>query len=401
MGFLRRAGEFVGITAASAPTSDLRAAPLSVLPPPRDSAPSVNLDRAMTLPSVYRSIQILATAIAQLDIRVERGGVVMENVPSLVLQPDIDQTLSQFLKRTVIGLAGCGNAYWLVIKGPKGAVSSLEVLNPLEVILKRDRNGNRIYEYRGKEYTTKQVKHLRLLEVPGHDEGFGPIQACRQGLQGALTLRDYADNWFNNSGIPTGVLTTQAQLDPEEADAYRDRWHELQAERDIAVLGQGLKYEPIILKPSDAQFLESQEFSVTDTARMFGIPASYLLAEVNGSNLVYTNSRDVDYQFAKYTLSAYLTEIEDAFTSLLARGQVAKFNVDMFLKPDPRAQAQIFKVYKDLGVISAEEIRHELGYTGPAPKPPKPPTQTVPEPPAPDAAADSGEADPAKKGDAQ
>lgn len=399
MGFLRRAGEFVGITSATAPPSDLRAMSPGVAPPRRPPVDSVTLDTSLTLPSVYRSIQILAAAVAQLGIRVERGGEVMERTPSLVTQPDVDQTLSQFLKRTVIGLAGTGNAYWLIIRNSAtGAISGLQVLDPLGVQITRDRKGNKVYLYGDKEYAAKQIKHLRLLEVPGHDEGLGPIQACRQGVQGALTLRSYSDQWFNNSGVPTGVLSTDAHLTPEEHDAYRERWHELQRDRDIAVLGRGLSYEPIILKPSDAQFLESQEFSVTDTARMFGIPASYLLAEVNGSNLVYTNSRDVDYQFAKYTLSAYLTEIEDAFTSLLVRGQVAKFELDAFLKPDPKAQAEIFKAYKDMGVLSADEIRQELGYTGPAPKPPKPIVQA---PPAPAAAPDPGAAAPPPEGSSE
>lgn len=366
MGILSRAGAALGITYEPSSIQVREGTPQGVLPPPRSGASSVTLDAALTLPAVYRSISILSTAASQLEMKVWRSGAEIPT-PSLVSQPDVDQSLSQFVKRTVIGLAGVGEAFWLIFRKSDGMVSGLEVLNPLEVSVYRNSQGNKVYTYRGRDYAANQVKHLRLLEIPGHDNGVGPIQACRQGLSGALALRTYSDHWFSDGSVPTGVLSTDKQLTPDESDAYRDRWHELQASRDVAVLSQGLKYEPIVLRPADAQFLESQQFSVTDVARMFGIPASYLLAEVNGSSLTYTNVRDVDLQFVRYTLLQYLVEIEDAMSSVLVRGQVAKFNLDEFLRPDPKTQAEIDRAYIEMGVVSRDEIRAQRGLSGPAP----------------------------------
>lgn len=338
-----------------------------VLPPARSAVTDVNLDSALSINSVFRAVQILSGAVSQLELGVWRAGIEIDS-PAIVRQPDVNKTLSQFLKRTTISLAGTGNAYWLLINNSAGATDSIQILNPLAVSIGEDKQGRKVYHYASETYRTDQVKHLRLLEVPGHEYGLGPVQSCRSGLGSALSLRDYSDNWFSKSAVPTGVLSTDLNLTGPEADAYKARWNEMQAERSVAVLSKGLKYEPILLSPADAQFLESQQFSVTTVAQMFGIPAPYLLAAVQGSSMTYQNLEMADSQFVKYTLMAYLKEIEDALSSVLPRGQVAKFKLDGFLRPDAKSQADIHKIYFDMGVISADEIRADKGWTGPAPQ---------------------------------
>lgn len=350
-----------------------------IQPPLRSDTQSVSVDRAISIPTAYRAVTILAGAISQLELGVWRQGVELDPPPALVRAPDVNQTLSQFLKRTVIGLAGTGNAYWHLIRDSSGLVSSLEVLNPLTIHFEHDNKGKKRWLYGDNRWksddfgSATEVKHLRLLEVMGHEEGMGPIQACRSAFNSALQLRDYADNWFVEGGVPTGgVLTTDQHLLEGEAKAYLEAWKKMLQESHVAAMGKGLKYESIFLKPADAQFLEVQQFSVADIARMFGIPATYLLAEVNSNSLTYTNIQQVDTQFVKHTLMLYLKEIEDALSSVLVRGQIARFKLDGFLRPDPKSQSEILKTYVDLGVMSKAEARVDLGLTGPPPPQPKP-----------------------------
>lgn len=376
MGFMTRVGHWLTGTppvvtrSAGSVESAGGSSPLpEVLPPPR--APwgrFVTVDDALTIPTVYRAVTILATAVAQLTVTAVRGGREVTPAPPLVTRPDVHLTPAAFLKRTVIGLAGTGNAYWRHYRNPAGQVVNVEALNPLATTIEY-RDGRKLYHYadpyhyqgRPQTFTADQISHLRLLEVPGHYLGLGPIQAARSSLTGALDLRDYAGNWFADSAIPTGVLSTSSQLTPEQAGQYKDRWKATQATRDVAVLGQGLTYEPIILNPADAQFLESQQFSVTDIARLFGIPAAYLLAEVNGSAMTYQNLEQADTAFLRYTLMTYLGEIEGALSALLPHGQTARFNVDGLLRPDSKARAEVNSIYHGLGVLTTNEIRAAEG----------------------------------------
>ena len=43
------------------------------------------------------------------------------------------------------------------------------------------------------------------------------------------------------------------------------------------------------LSPEDLQFIESQQFNTTQIARLLGIPASLMLAKVEGTSLTYSN----------------------------------------------------------------------------------------------------------------
>lgn len=348
-----------------------------VVPPSRAALADVSVATALTIPSVYRAFSILSTAVSQLDLGVWRSGQQIET-PAVIRRPDVDQSLSQFLKRTVIGLAASGNAFWKITKNADGSVANVQALNPLGVAISYDDQGRKVYDVadafaRPQRLTSRQVSHLRLLEVPGYVYGLGPVQAARSALSGALKMRDYSDNWFDAAGVPTGVLTTAMQLTPDQADAAQRRWHETQKARSVAVLGQGMTYDPVVLSPADAQWLESQQFAITDVARLFGIPAAYLLAQVEGSSMTYQNLEMADTQFLRYTLLQYLKEIEDALSDLLVRGQTVQFNVDGLLRPDAKTQAEIHATYVAMGALSVEEVRAQKGWTGPPPPAPAQP----------------------------
>lgn len=349
----------------------------NVTPPSRATAAPVTLTTAVSLVPVYRSFQILATVGGQLDLGVTRGGIEIEP-PPLAATPDVNLTPSRFYKRSIVSLAATGRAIWKKHRFADGTVASYEVLNPLAVHRIYDANGRPVYRHvahrNGRTYVEdlkpSDVRHLKLLEVPGFDDGVGPIQAGRISLAGARDLRDYASNWFTDSGVPNGVLSTDTQINKEVADATRDRFKESVAGHDLAVVGYGFKYSPIMLKPEDAQWLEAQQFTVTEVARLFGIPASYLLAEVNGSSMTYSNLEQVDTQFLKTTLMGYLTEIEEAVTADLPRGQRAKFKTAGLLRSDNKTRAEVDAIYIDKGVYDARYVAARDGIPA-APQPTK------------------------------
>lgn len=362
-----------------------------VMPPPRPTGPEVTVESALSISAVYRAISILSTSVSQLELGVWRGAAEMKSVPGLVSRPDVNTSPSTFLKRTVHSLATTGNAYWRLYKTDASSnASNLEVLNPHAIGIEYDERGNKTYTYSGydKPITFKpwQIKHLKLMDVWGSDYGLGPIQACRLELRGHLDLRNYSNNWFQEGAVPTGVLSSKDYLDADIANEYRKRWNETQVSRGVAVLGNGMAYAPILLSPEDAQFLENQGFSITQVARLFGIPANYLLADA-GNSMTYQNMEQVDTAFVKYTLTEYLREIEEAFTDLLPRGQRARFKLEGFLRADDKTRAEVNQIYKNMGVVSAEEIRISEGW---GPMPDGMPKETPPVPQSPNAAPPQG-----------
>lgn len=369
-------------TLADVPLGDYSA---NVQPSSRSSAPAT-VDRALTLPSVFRSVQLTAGMAAQLEIGVRRRGSWID-APSLVAQPDPWRPLDSWIERTVVGMATDGNAFWRKrFDANRERVVALEVLDPFAVFVTKDKRGRKVYLYGDETLQGDEVVHLWGLELAGLNRGLGPIGHCRLSLSGYLDMRDYAADWFRSDDVPSGVLSTDQRLDRTSALEYKRMWIDppeydpatgeqvggkTRLGPNVRILGSGLKYSPIMLKPADVQWLEAQSFGVLDVARMFGLPADYLLAAVEGSSLTYANLEMIDAQFLRTTLfPVYLRKIEGALSAVLPHGQTAKFRTDALLRPDAKTRAEIDQIYLDSGVVDPAEVRDREGWDGPPPAKP-------------------------------
>lgn len=368
-GFWKKTGIYLGFV-NDVPAIEVRDE-LPILDGPRQPLNVVNLtgtetgvssERALSLAAVYRAVSIVGTAVSQLPIGVWRNG---EELPlstsHLVVRPNLELPLHAFLEQTAISLAVNGNAYWLLKRtGPIANVEGIEVLNPNSVVIDYD-NGRKVYRYGEKTFPEWRIKHLMLTRLPGHEYGTGPIQAAQNELRGALNLRNYADEWFGGGGLPKGKLKTDKPLTSAKADEYNDRLDAVLAGgyRNL-VLGDGVDYEPLLITPEQAQFLESQSFSITQIARMFGVPAVYMMTDP-GNSMTYANQEQVDAAFLRYTLIKYLVEIEAAFADLLPRGQVARFKTDALLRTDQSTRFASYSAAISGGWMTVDEVRAKEG----------------------------------------
>lgn len=333
--------------------------PAEIAPPPLDSAGvSVTAREALGLSTVYRAVSIRATAARQLSIDVYRGDTKIDT-PSIIKRPDLDSSRPVFVERTVVSLNMAGNAFWRIRRNDAGQVSTLEVLNPHDVQIQTTPSGRLTgYMHQGHPLKVDEVKQLARLRVPGSPYGLGPVQAAQAELRGAIDLRDYSANWIASGDVPSGILSTDQQLNPDDAKAVKDRWTATRGgRREVAVLGGGYKYNPIFLSPSDAQFIESQQFTTTQIARLFGVPASLMLATVEGNTQTYANVAQDWLGFIRFGLMEDLGEIEDALTDVLPRGQVAKFNIEGLLRTDTLTRYQSYQIALAAGFMTANEVR--------------------------------------------
>lgn len=349
----------------------------------------MTVDQALSLTAVYRSVQILETFCAQLPIDIYRNGEIPDATALNIQKPDADRSLASWIKRTVNGLALNGNAYWYLTRDSKGRVVDIKVLNPLSVTVRFSDSGTKFYDVstNGKTntYTDRDIQHLRLMEVPGHDYGLGPIQAGRAGLYNARDIRDYARNWFANGGsVPRGVLKTDQKLVDGAYERTVDGWNEgLKYNDAVVILEQGLDYKPVVLSPADAMWLDAQKFTKVEIGTLFGIPPTFISAEIDSSEFTYSNLSQINTVFYQSALMVYLGEIENALTQVLPNGQVAKFNTDDLLRTDEKTRAEVDKINADkwavllaAGVVSPQYVASELGL----PTPPKPKPAPAPAP---------------------
>lgn len=349
------------------PRADVTALSPRVMPPAR--ADIVAIDEILGLDAVYRAIAYLQTLAGQLKIDTWRGDHPTDS--PLVAHPDPWRTQRQWITETVAALALHGNAFWRVDRDDKGAVLALINIDPARVIVTIDAGQVTHYAVDGRAVDRRDIAHLRYLSIPGKPLGLGPIQAAYQGLTGLAHVQRYADNLFTRGGTPAGVLSTDQPLTRDAADAAATEWMEKQNAGKTAVLGQGLTYQPIGVKPSELQWLDSQKWGVSRVARLFGIPPAKLASAIEGGSMTYNNLETASLDMLRDTLMGYISPIEDQLTALLPRGQSARFNLNAVLRPDTKTRYEAHALAIQTGFLTVDEVRDIEGL---------PPLATTPTP---------------------
>lgn len=335
---------------------------------PARQAAIVTPDTALTLTAVYRAVQIIATPISKMPIKTYRFAtgveLLIEN-PVLVNKPDINSNRRDFIFQTVVSLALEGNAFWIKNYGSNGQVNNLTLL-PASAVAVRYRDPlditkGVVFDYMGKTYTQTEIEHLKLFSKTGNLRGIAPIEAARADVAAALDLRDYAKNWFNSAGVPTGVLKTSQSLNAEQAQEVTNNWHNKQQNRQIAVLGNGFDYQQVALSPREALFTDIVEQNTVSIARLFGVPARMLITTVPGGSDTYSNLQDEASTFYRTTLAAYTDAITDGFSNCLPRGTRVEFDWQHLFRADVTTRYNYYATAINAGFLTVEEVREKEG----------------------------------------
>lgn len=337
--------------------------PAQIAPPPR----ARSTRNPMSISMVYRAVSIHAITVKQMGFQRFKENVADpraqdERLPlgSFLRKPNPLTTQARFKEEVTTSLALSGNCYLRKFYDDYNRIRRVEILDPHRMWPIRERGEIRYY-YGGstEPFRESEIQHMKLLSVPGSLVGLGPIQAARAEIDGFIDQRDYSANWFQDSPHPTGILTSDQTLSRERAAEARDWFEESQGgRRRVLVVGSGLSYAPIYLNPKDAQFLETMQFNTTQIARLFGVPASLMLAAVEGNSQTYQNIEQDWLGFIRFSNMQYLSEIEDALTQLLPTFEYTKFNVEALLRSDTTTRYSAYRQGIEAGWLQRSEVRH-------------------------------------------
>ena len=127
----------------------------------------------------------------------------------------------------------------------------------------------------------------------------------------------------------------------------------------VAVLEEGMKYQPIGISPEQAQFLETRKFQINEIARIFRVPP-HMLADLEKSS--FSNIEQQSLEFVKYTLDPWVVRWEQAMSrSLLSDSEkpqvFIKFNVDGLLRGDYQSRMNGYAIGIQNGFMSPNDVR--------------------------------------------
>ena len=339
---------------------------------------------AMQLTAVYACVRILSESVASLPFHLYRYTKNRSKEKAIdhplyrILHSEPNDEMTSFIWRETMmaHILLWGNAYSQIIRNGKGEVLELWPLMANRMSVDRDEKTNKIiYTYdaskvdKGVKVEKKLTfKKEEILHIPGLGfdglVGYSPIAMAKNAVGMAQACEKYGSKFFNNGALPGGVLTHPSHVDESKADELRERWRSLfggaNNSNRIAVLEDGMKFEPISINPNEAQFLETRKFQLNEIARIFRIPP-HMIGDLEKSS--FNNMEEQSLEFVKYTLEPWLIRWEQGIEKALLtidekKTYFVKFNLDGLLRGDYESRMKGYSIGIQNGFMSPNDIRN-------------------------------------------
>ncbi|MEA4822150.1 MAG: phage portal protein [Erysipelotrichales bacterium] len=345
------------------------------------SGKPVNENTSMQMTAVYSCVRILSEAIAGLPLHVYRyndsGGKEKDlDHPLYRLlhdEPNPEMTSFVFRETLMSHLLLWGNAYAQIIRNARGEVVALYPLMPNKMKVDRDSKGQLYYLYqRSQEDAAAIGKTSQIYLAPtdvlhspglGFDGlvGYSPIAMAKNAIGLAIATEEYGAKFFANGAAPGGVLEHPGTIkDPQRVkESWNAAYQGSGNAHRVAVLEEGMKYQPIGISPEQAQFLETRKFQINEIARIFRVPP-HMLADLEKSS--FSNIEQQSLEFVKYTLDPWCIRWEQSMSRVLLSEsekpqEFIKFNVDGLLRGDYASRMTGYATARQNGWMSANDIR--------------------------------------------
>ena len=308
--------------------------------PPASTTPVTN-DTALQLSAVWACTKIISETVAGMPIvfyKKNADGTRTRDdsfwLSSLLNNsPNRWQTGVDYGTTTAISEAMQGNAYSLIQRGVRGRIVGLVPLMASQMTVSLLKDGSKVFEYtNGNDITVySEVNIWHTMLMPSNAiVGLSPLRYASRAIGTATSAEDRVGTLALNGFKPTGVLTIDKVLKPEQRDQVRQNFSELQEGQGnpLMVLEAGFAYQQVSLSPKDVQLLESRRYSVEDIARFWGVP-SVLINDTEAGTVWGSGIQQIVEGFYKFSIRPYLERREASIKKyLMSREERAQYDVE-------------------------------------------------------------------------
>ncbi|MCA1971310.1 MAG: phage portal protein [Caenispirillum sp.] len=332
----------------------------------------VTVDAAQRLAAVAACVRVLSDDVAHLPLVLFRSTDGRREPASdlplyrlLKDRPNEWQTAFEFKQQLQRDKLFRGNGYAYKVRGYRGDVQELIRMHPDRTEPMQDATTLEV-RYRYTRLDGRQVilnrSEVFHLRGPSDDglKGLNPIRLHRETIGDGIALREHGSRFFSNGAKPGGVLQADGKVGPEAKKALREDFEELyrgvENSHRVAILDQGVKYQPMSITMEDAQYLDARKFNRSEICGIYGVPPHKI------GDLERATFSNIEHQALEYVHASLLPHLvcwEQAIGRDLIEeeGLYAKFNVSALLRGDAKSRAEALQIQRRNGVISANEWR--------------------------------------------
>ena len=340
-----------------------------------NSGITVNEVTALKYSAVFSCVRILSETIATLPCILHqktpdgKSKATQHPIYNLLHdQANTEQTAYQWKAITVSHMALWGNAYSFIERNTAGYPIGLWPLLPSRMQVWRDFNQQIIvYNYilpdgRMIRMDPANLLHLWMFSIDGI-LGLSPIGYQREAIGLGLAMEEFGARYFSNGTNTGAVISHPGQMSDQSykhlKDSMNEKYEGLGKSHKLMILEEAMKFEKIGIPPEDSQFLQSREFQVVEIARIYRVPP-HMIADL--SKATFSNIEHQSLEFINYTISPWITNIEQIFNSKLLSTEervtyFAEFLVSALLRGDIKSRYEAYSIGRQNGWLSANDVR--------------------------------------------
>ena len=195
--------------------------------------------------------------------------------------------------------------------------------------------------------TYQKYEFIKLLRnTKDGATGVGLTEEVGTALETAFNTLLYQLNIVKSGGNKKGFLKSQRKLGQDEINVLKQAWNNLYANstENVVVLNNGLEFQEASNSSVEMQLNESKKT---------------LQDEINNIFHIYPNDFYRTFKEGIYPIvKAFTTALnKDLLLEKEKNKMFFEFDVKEILKANPKEQAEIYKLYKEIGMLTINELR--------------------------------------------
>lgn len=333
--------------------------------------------------AVYACMTLIASDVGKLRLKLvekDANNIWSEtSSPSfspILAKPNKWQNRIQFLEQWALSKLTHGNTYVLKEYDNRKVVVGLTVLDPNRVKPLVAPDGSVWYqlgvdwlagvEEAAAAIPASEIIHDRMNALYHPLVGVSPIYACGLAASQGLHIQRNSAAFFRNGARPGGMLSAPGLINDETAKRLKEHWETNYTGENagrVAVLGDGLKYEAMVMTAVDAQLIDQLRMSAEMVCSCFHVPPWMVgLADLPARQTVEMLAQQYYTQCLQILIESIELCLDEGLDVIGAKGHNYGIELDLdgLLRMD---QASQFKAYGDAvlaGLMMPNEGRQKL-----------------------------------------
>ncbi len=329
---------------------------------------------------VYASVKAIAQTVASVPFVFYKDTAsgrekLPQSHPLVRLFWGVNPVMSRydFWEASMVYLELTGNCFWALEKSDSdGLPAEIWPLRPDRMRIvpnKEEMVDGYLFSVGEKNvgYGRDEMIHVKYFNPLSELWGMSPLGAARQGLLGDFYAVMYNQKFFKQGARPSGVLTTDTQLDDASMRRLRAEFDQAYsgAERShrVILLEKGLNWQSVSLAQKDMEFIEQRRLSREEILAVYKVPPIEvgILEHAN-----YANSQTQDKIFWTKGVIPRLKKIEECLNTFLVprfgSGIFGEFDLSKVeaLRENEVEKSDIATKLVGSDVWTVNEARHRL-----------------------------------------